>query len=946
MPFVGRDSELSFLIQRLKAAGRGEGGLALVSGEPGIGKSRLLEEFAARARSSGWLVLEGRTYDTDGMPPYLPFIEALQGHVRRTQLDVLRGQLGDGAPEIALLLPDVRRKLPDTPFNPPLEPQSERFQLFESVASFLSAIARTARRGLLLCLEDLHWADEASLLLFDHVSRRLADSPILLVTTYRDTAADAGPAFARALEQLARRDGSHWLQLQRLARHEVGTLLARLGQPEPPAVALNAFYQETEGNPFFVCQVFDYLSKAGRLFDSDGAWRQDIGIGDTDVPMNARIVITRRFESVSEECRRVLGLASVMGRTFNYELLNAVADLDEDALLDAIDEAVAAHLLAAGPQGITYVHELIRQTLFSSLSQPRRQAFHHRIAGAIEELYASDLDSHLADLALHYGSGGTSSALEKSAAYAARAGDRATLLLAFEEALRLYDVALAVTRSRDSAQREALPDLLVKRAEVLIALARWPESREAFQAAASFVAGERRAEILLGLAGAALRPQIDVPLARSAAQEVVRLSSEVGRSDLTNAARALLAECDLDDGEIRSALIQYEDAFSQGVELRLPSHKQFLSFPRALYWAGRIDEAVERGRQNVAGAHEVRDVISDAIMSTDLGLALASNGRYGEALAAFAHAKTQALSSGSRGIKPLLARATGMSCVVPMELFDYASAEHIAEEAREIARSADFMLPYVSEGIDLMCVYARTGELDRAAQMATEIGELLHHGVGSHGPIWDARLAEAKAELALARNDLSEAVVLAESALEFARAIGRPKYEALSLLARGNALVRRGKKRDGIADLRQAVEVVRPMGAPALFLRASSALLAVEGDDTLVSEARQATERILANLPEDMQPSFLATTPVQLVYGATGLKATGNAPRPAYPDGLTEREVEVLRLIASGRSSREVAEELVLSARTVERHIANIYLKTNTHGRAQVTAYALQKGLA
>ena len=178
-PFVGRQRELARLLERLDTARQGQGGVALVVGEPGIGKTRLLVELSRRARAAGWQVLAGRAYETEGMPPYLPFAEALRDYLRDAPLDELLEQLGDRAAEVALITPEVRRRLPDLPASQSLSPEQERYRLFEGVADFLLALAQFAERpGLLLVLDDLQWADRPTLLLLQHLARRLANVPL------------------------------------------------------------------------------------------------------------------------------------------------------------------------------------------------------------------------------------------------------------------------------------------------------------------------------------------------------------------------------------------------------------------------------------------------------------------------------------------------------------------------------------------------------------------------------------------------------------------------------------------------------------------------------------------------------------------------------------------------------------------------------------------------
>jgi DNA-binding CsgD family transcriptional regulator len=280
-----------------------------------------------------------------------------------------------------------------------------------------------------------------------------------------------------------------------------------------------------------------------------------------------------------------------------------------------------------------------------------------------------------------------------------------------------------------------------------------------------------------------------------------------------------------------------------------------------------------------------------------------------------------------------------------METYDCDRAEALAEEGRELGRANNNLLAVNSAGIDLMNIATARGDLGRAGELASEVEANIDDGGAAHGFLWRLRLAEARAMLALARNQPREALGFADDALERAREMGRPKYESRALSARGIALVRMGRKKEALADLRAAVEVARPVRDPSMLLRSASAFLALEPDEALAHDARAAVDFILPNLPPEMVVPFHAAEAVRLVHALTGTTAEPVARRIAYPDGLTGREVEVLQLLAQGKSSREIGEMLVLSVRTVERHIANIYLKTDTHGRAQATAYALAKGL-
>ncbi|MCH8994897.1 MAG: AAA family ATPase, partial [Chloroflexi bacterium] len=481
-PFVGREEERAELRRLLDQTAQGRGALVMIGGEPGVGKTRLAEELADEARQRNMLALTGRCYEMEGAPPYTPFVEMVEAAVRMFPPEALRDALGDSAPEVAKLMPELRRLFPD--IAPPLDlpPEQERRYLFNSVREFLARAGQA--QPLLLVLDDLQWADDATLLLLQHIAQQLREMPILILGTYRDVELDMARPLARALEELHRQRLARRIALKRLHEDGVSAMLRALSSQEPPAPLVQAIYSETEGNPFFVEEVFQHLAEEGKLFDAQGRWRSDLEVSELDVPESVRLVIGRRLERVSEACRSVLTTAAVIGRAFSFELLEALSDpsassgqgLDADALLDAVDDAERAQLITSTSDTearFTFAHELIRQTLLSDVSAARRQRLHLRVAEAMERLYARALEERAADLAHHFLQAGSAADPQKTVHYLTLAGERALAAAAFEDALRLYESALSLQPADD---RPGRANLLFKRGWARRSLGRWEEA--------------------------------------------------------------------------------------------------------------------------------------------------------------------------------------------------------------------------------------------------------------------------------------------------------------------------------------------------------------------------------------------------------------------------------------------------------------------------------------
>jgi DNA-binding SARP family transcriptional activator len=445
--FVGREQELGEVYAALDDTFGGRGRLVLIVGEPGIGKSRLAEEVVRQARARGARALVGRCWEAGGAPAYWPWVESLRAYVRDVPAATLAKEIGRGAPDLAQLLPELRELLYELPEPGPLDPESARFRLFDATREFLGRAA--AGRPLVLVLDDLHAADTPSLLLLQYVARGLASMRVLLLAAFRDVDPLPGQPLTEMLAEVSREPATRRLQLAGLTEADVaeyvGLTAAELASP----ALVETLYAETEGNPLFVAETV-------RLLALEGATASAV------IPQSIRDVIARRLAHLSEECVRVLVLASVLGREFALAALARMAGLSEEDLLEQLDEAMLARVVSDVPgttSRLRFAHVLIRDALYEGLTAARRIRLHRLAVEALEDFH-STAGAHLAELAHHALAG---SDFERALDYARAAGDRALVLLGFEEAARLYATA------RDALEL-CRPDDVETRCELLLSL--------------------------------------------------------------------------------------------------------------------------------------------------------------------------------------------------------------------------------------------------------------------------------------------------------------------------------------------------------------------------------------------------------------------------------------------------------------------------------------------
>ena len=845
--FVGRGRERSQLAEGWARAKHRRRQLLLLGGESGIGKTRLSLEFARGCADEHATVLVGRC-DEEALVPYQPFVEALSWYARVCPEDDLLAALAaaGGGGELGPFVGDFLVRVPDLPPPTPMNAQGQRYRLFETVTALLAAASKVF--PVLLLIDDLHWADKPTLSLLRHIVRASDPAALCIVGTYRESELGVAHPLTELLADLRRERDVIRLSLTGLERSEVATLVETRASLDVSSKLTGQLTDSTGGNPFFVGEMLRHLDETGELTGSS------LGL-----PEGVREVIGRRVSRLSDGCSRAITLASVLGREFDLDVLEALGDLSEDELLDAVDEARRAQLVdeAPGRSGrYSFHHALIRDTLYGGLAASRRQRLHRR-AGEVLEQMTAGRTAPLADLAYHFFHAAQPAVTDKAADYASRAGDRMADALAHEEAIRFYDLALLATnalphgptieRQRVSLQR--------RRGRAFGNLGQWAQQRAALEEALAHLEADatgERCEILSELSQACFW-LFDIPSLERSSSEALGLAESLGRDDLAANSMGWLARCRQASGGVLDAIETDRVTIARFGSLAQVSHN-FGS--AALYWAGRGNEAVAVAAQAAQMADTSHDATFTMNALSHYAISLAAVGRYAEAISVFARAQDFGRKYGAL---PMLARVTSMSAGFRLGLGDLDGAEAIQREARELAQKVNFPPSVVSPGIDLLLIAARRGEPGSVEKLFEETVAATKRTPGWHGWLWDLRICQVRAELAFAREEWDSARIEATEGIGQSRMCGRRKYEALGLMTRACALRRLGRMQEAIVDAHQAVAVARSTEDPALLLQALDLLLQIEGNDGLAKEAGDIHRHIVAALPDgDLRRCFNA----------------------------------------------------------------------------------------
>ena len=467
--FVGREADRARLTGLLAESAEDGCRVAVVSGEPGIGKTRLSAWTAFELRGRGASVLYGRC-DEDLALPYGPWIEALRHFVEHAPEAVLEQHAERHGGEIARLLPSIRQRVPDLPPPSETDPDTERYLLWGAVLGLL--VAAAGEEGVVLVLDDLHWADKPTLQLLRHVVGHGQALRALIIGTYRESDVSRTHPLSELLADLRRERRVERVALRGLEEGDVAEIMERAAGHalDAPGLALaGQVARETDGNPFYTGELLRHLLEAGTVYQEEsGRWAVRGELSELQLPVSVREVVGRRISRLGERTVKVLSVASVIGREFDVGLLAQVAGEDEDDVLDLLTEAVAASVLTESPGRagqFAFAHAVMNHTLYADLGTTRRARLHQRVAEALEESLGTDPGDRVGELAQHWGKATTAVNIAKAVSYARLAGERALANAAPDEAVRWYSQALEISAHQPDAEPAQRCDLLISLGE-------------------------------------------------------------------------------------------------------------------------------------------------------------------------------------------------------------------------------------------------------------------------------------------------------------------------------------------------------------------------------------------------------------------------------------------------------------------------------------------------
>jgi DNA-binding SARP family transcriptional activator len=602
--FVGRRTELDVARAARRRAVAGGHLLLLVTGEPGIGKTRLTAEITRECDAAGDLVLHGR-WDEEPLCPFQAFREALGRYALRAPGDVVRGDVGALAPVLARIVPEILESGAG-PQPPRIEVEGDRYQVFDAVNRWVHAIA--GRRRLVLVLDDMHWADRPSLLLLEYILRSSTQAPVLIVATYRQTDANVSGWFSESLAGIRRTTPVETIALSGLSPAETKELLedaiGRALSDHEAAGAAN-LQRHTGGNPFFLQEVVRDLREAGGSLEAWSAANAE----ELLLPDRMRDVVRWRLRQVTATCMRVLSAASALGDEFDIATVGKAIDCDEETLLSALDEARLAGVVTESSRQFDthcFTHAVVRQALYDDLGLSRRTRLHRQLGIALEMRYGADTRRHASALAHHFYLGASAGSVNDALHYLRLAADDELQQVAYEAAADHLGRALELVADYKATDELERCHLLLATGNACVKAGHASEANtrflDAFGVADRCGRPDLLAEAALGFGG--VIPAGSEPNAKARSLLESALAQLPARD---GSARALVLGRLAQWGHFDRPRAQRQQLTDEAVEMarRLGDPETLGAVLRYRYWA--LDGPDEIDRQ-IAVAMEIRDL--------------------------------------------------------------------------------------------------------------------------------------------------------------------------------------------------------------------------------------------------------------------------------------------------------------------------------------------------
>ncbi|MFZ1039441.1 MAG: tetratricopeptide repeat protein [Candidatus Bathyarchaeia archaeon] len=451
VPLVDRTEEMNVLKEAVYRAVHGEGGLVFVHGEAGIGKTRLVRELGAYARSRGVQVLYGRCpalFRMDGVPPYILWKEVVKEYLEACTPEQLHRVIGYYPAEVAKLVPEISQTLRSIPQSFPISPEQEQNRLFEAVSQFITNISRET--PLLVVLDDLQWTDPSSLLLLHYLARGVQRTPLLLLGAYRSSDINDKHPLSPVLTELNRERLPQSISLKRMSLDDISEMIRQiLEQDDVPTEFCKMVYEKTRGNPFFAEEVIKSLKEEEVIYREENKWKIK-EVSRIEFPETVKSVLKTRFARLDEECQSVLTFASFVGNDFTLEAMCAVTGIEENKLLELIDKILKTGLIkereVRGEGVCSFADILVRDVVYDEVSLLKRKKLHGVVGRALEKAYAKKIDEHFGELASHFLESGDK---DKALDYFLKAGEKAQKVYANNEATSYFQSALALLEERE-----------------------------------------------------------------------------------------------------------------------------------------------------------------------------------------------------------------------------------------------------------------------------------------------------------------------------------------------------------------------------------------------------------------------------------------------------------------------------------------------------------------